>query len=152
MTDLPMPAYYSDLDRRYPGSKFILTLRDKEAWLTSMQSHFERLASKRNPLLDTIHAITYGVFGFSRDRFACVWESHIRNVRHYFRDRPGDLLEINISTDAEWKKLCGYLQKPVPAICFPCLSRPLGPLEKVKRSEWLQKESQLRQVLQGMAE
>ena len=144
VTDLPMSTYYPDLDRRYPGSKFILTLRDEEAWLTSMQSHFERLASKRNPLLDTIHAITYGVFCFDRSRFARVSEAHIRNVRWYFRDRPGDLLEMNVSGTDGWVELCRFLHQPVPAFPFPHLSRSLGPLEKVRRSELVEKQSELR--------
>lgn len=147
VTDLPMPTYYPDLDYRYPGSKFILTLRDEEAWLASMQAHFERQASKRNPPLDTIHAITYRVFFFNRDRFARVWEAHIRSVRYYFRDRPGDLLEMNISRADGWTELSGFLDKPVPAMPFPRLSQSLGQLEKVRRSEWPQKVSQLRQLL-----
>ena len=34
--DTPVPMLYKELDRKWPDSKFILTLRDKEDWLESM--------------------------------------------------------------------------------------------------------------------
>ena len=38
--DLPLPAFYPQLDARYPGSKFILTIRDPETWLVSVRRHW----------------------------------------------------------------------------------------------------------------
>src|SRR5437667_405805 len=32
LTDTPIPSFYRALDARYPGSKFILTVRDSEGW------------------------------------------------------------------------------------------------------------------------
>ena len=39
LSDLPVGAFYRQLDRRYPGSKFILTHRDRESWLASCRSY-----------------------------------------------------------------------------------------------------------------
>lgn len=36
ITDITVAPYYPQLDRAYPGSKFILTVREKGAWLRSM--------------------------------------------------------------------------------------------------------------------
>ena len=32
-TDNPIPLLYQELDRRHPGSRFIHTTRDEQAWL-----------------------------------------------------------------------------------------------------------------------
>ena len=38
--DNPWPVLYRDLDEAYPGSKFILTLHDPQAWIASLVRHF----------------------------------------------------------------------------------------------------------------
>ncbi|MBL0299362.1 MAG: hypothetical protein IPQ21_19985 [Betaproteobacteria bacterium] len=40
LTDTPIPSFYRELDRRYPGAKFILTVRDMESWLLSCKRQF----------------------------------------------------------------------------------------------------------------
>ena len=46
--DLPIVINYKKLDKKYPNSKFILTTRDFDSWLASMQNHYRRFpASKR---------------------------------------------------------------------------------------------------------
>ena len=35
--DFPIPLMYKKLDVKYPSSKFILTVRDKNSWLGSVQ-------------------------------------------------------------------------------------------------------------------
>lgn len=38
--DNPWPIVYRELDQKYPGSKFILTIRDTDKWLSSAVRHF----------------------------------------------------------------------------------------------------------------
>src|SRR5688572_13581789 len=38
--DIPVAPYYAQLDTIYPDSKFILTVRDKDSWLTSAEVHW----------------------------------------------------------------------------------------------------------------
>src|SRR6186713_1622253 len=45
LSDTPICATYQALDRAYPGSRFILTVRDKESWLESCHQYW------RGPLL-----------------------------------------------------------------------------------------------------
>ena len=47
------------------------------------------------------------------------YERHNREVLDYFRDRPGDLLVIDLPGDAGWEKLCAFLGHPVPDEPFP---------------------------------
>lgn len=53
VADITVAPYFKDLDRAWPGSKFILTTRDRGAWLASMQKiNADWLAyANRNPLL-----------------------------------------------------------------------------------------------------
>ena len=38
--DNPWPLFYEDLDRWYPGSRFIFTVRSPDAWIDSAVAHF----------------------------------------------------------------------------------------------------------------
>jgi len=47
LTDITTVPYYQQLDKIYPGSKFILTVSDREGWLKSCRNHwFNRPAFK----------------------------------------------------------------------------------------------------------
>ena len=43
--DTPWYYIYKDLDRLYPGSKFVLTIRDEEKWYRSVKRHIGDLRS-----------------------------------------------------------------------------------------------------------
>ena len=131
-TDSPVPAYFEELDRRYPGSKFIYTTRpDLDDWLDSCQRQFARM---NDGTVNGIRLAQYGVSEFSRDRFANVYHRHDARVREYFRDRPGDLLEFDLFSGEGWEKLATFLGQPVPSGRFPSIRRNLGDLTKVTRS------------------
>lgn len=129
LCDTPVVPYYPQLDEAFPGSKFILTLRDdREAWLASV----ERLWRSRphiptHPYHKFITAAVYGTWHFSRSRFAYVYDRHVENVRSYFEDRTDDLLELRICDGEGWKQLAPFLGMDVPPATFPhadFLSRP----------------------------
>jgi len=67
--------------------------------------------------------VAYGGLTFhdeSRLRYA--YESHERNVREYFLDRPKDLLIMDIVGGDGWDKLCEFLGRDLPKAPFPHLS------------------------------
>ena len=35
-TDIPVIPHYKELDKRFPNSKFVYTIRDKQEWLNRM--------------------------------------------------------------------------------------------------------------------
>ena len=43
VVDISVAPFYAQLDIAFPGSKFILTVRDEAAWLASMKSHFSNV-------------------------------------------------------------------------------------------------------------
>lgn len=121
LCDTPVVPYYPQLDEAFPGNKFILTLRDdREAWLASV----ERLWCSRphiptHPYHKFITAAVYGTWHFSRSRFAYVYDTHVRNVRRYFQNRPEDLLELRICDGEGWEQLSPFLGMDVPSATFP---------------------------------
>lgn len=122
--DNPWPLLYKDLDRLYPGAKFILTTRAPRSWLRSMRQYFGNYEAPAESWI-------YGE-GITplRNPFKClkVYRRHNREVRQYFKDRPGDLLEFDLGKGQGWRDLCAFLGRPVPAIPFP-RSNASGSLE-----------------------
>lgn len=111
--DIPVVAYYKSLDKQFPGSKFIFTYRNKTDWLFSMEKHFE-LANNifLNPWRKKIRSMVYGQIDFNKDIFSKKFDEHYCDVMNYFRDRPQDLLILNVEdTDTvKWTKLKTFLQ------------------------------------------
>ena len=147
------------MDREYPGSKFILTVREKEDWTNKWAEIFPESSMDQNSfskyklllnrkinnsggiinflkkaksykyLLEMPHRVrrieffriaAYGMINLNnRERMSYVYDLHIKNVKEYFKDRPEDLLIMNIFEGDGWEKLCCFLSKPVPDIPFP---------------------------------
>ena len=140
-TDIPIAPFYAQLDGIYPNSKFILTVRDRESWLSSVSHHWEFMWQWAEhdrhfcEFLKFITACAYGVHRFQRARFTYVYDRHLRNVREYFRKRPQDLLVLDICSGDGWERLCPFLGVPVPERPFPVANRRE---DKVDRVDWMQ--------------
>jgi 3'-phosphoadenosine 5'-phosphosulfate (PAPS) 3'-phosphatase len=120
LTDTPIPSFYRELDARYPGSKFILTVRDADGWLASCKKQFtQRFAQLQTDAHRRLFLDLYGTDVFDQERFASGYDRFVHGVGEYFRHRPGDLLMINITAGEGWEKLCPFLGRPVPDIAFP---------------------------------
>lgn len=120
-TDTPVSPFYAQLDRAWPGSKFILTVRDKASWLRSAEAHWRVL--KEGPraneqqfqaYVDFISACVYGCSYFNAERFSFAYDTHVKNVREYFAGRPDDFLLLDIVGGEGWGPLCDFLEVPVP--------------------------------------
>ncbi len=109
--DWPWPMLYREVDARYPGSKFILTTRaDVDIWLKSLRTHADRRAGRTR---------VWQSFGMRPGEFDAAkarqrYLQHIDEVRAYFRDRPGDLLEICWERGDGWQQLAAFLGLPAP--------------------------------------
>lgn len=92
--------YFPQVDKTYPGSKFIYTVRDKDSWLASIKAHMQRAVERIGiNALTSIHT-HMGIFGtylFNEDRFSFVYDEHSSLVQRYFFDRPADILKFDIS-------------------------------------------------------
>jgi hypothetical protein len=99
-------------DVQYPGSRFILTVRDLEDWLDSRRRHIEKDQQMRG----TDHE---GVMNVDIDGWRTEWLRHEAVVRAYFANRPTDLLVLDITAGQGWEPLCEFLGHPVPDARFP---------------------------------
>ncbi len=126
ITDTPAVPFYPQFDNVYPGSKFILTVREKQSWLASCEKHWQ--GSKVPPndppfwqrFANAIDLCVYGCNAFNRDRFSYVYDRHLGNVHEYFRTRSADLLVMNICEGDGFELLCPFLGIPVPeGLKFP---------------------------------
>jgi hypothetical protein len=123
--DIPVAPFYAELDSEYPGSRFVLTVREPAAWLRSVELHWELMMDwwHRYPdfkrFQEFISERVYGSIHFSRDRFLHAYETHRRNVEHYFKDRPGDLLVLDLCGGEGWEALCPFLGVEIPHLPFP---------------------------------
>lgn len=122
--DNPIPLFYKKLDKVCPGSKFILTVRDVKTWLPSVEKHFKRHGwLPKNKLIDTCHRALYGIDRFNGRIFKKVFLKHNESVIQYFKDRPEDLLIMNLEAGDGWQKLCHFLCKPMPNTPFCHLNK-----------------------------
>lgn len=125
VSDAPIPHLYRELDNAYPNSKFILTIRNEGEWLRSVEKHFDPRFNEfskewdTDPFTHRMHRQIYGREKFDREVFLAAYRAHNAAVLEYFRDRPNDLLVMNMSAGAGWPELCGFLDMPVRECNYP---------------------------------
>lgn len=132
ITDITVAPFYAQLDKLFPSSKFILTIRNKKSWLSSLQAQWsdksvsDNLFSAQENNMQRrrlLRVATYGIYTFNVERFSYVYDLHYKNVVEYFKDRPETLLILNIYTGEGWEKLCPFLNQPVLEQPFPYMEK-----------------------------
>lgn len=128
--DNPWFWLYRELDQQFPGSKFILSTRGEASWLASAQRYFGNTESD-------FRRLVYGqgsIVG-NEQHYLEYYRKHNTQVREWFKDRPNDLLEIDVIAAPQWEELCGFLKAPIPSQAFPHLnaSQPPSLLNRIKR-------------------
>ncbi len=119
-TDTPIPSFYRELDARYPNAKFILTVRELNPWLISCKKQFnQRATEKRDDATNRLFNDIYDSPFFDNEKFTAGYQRFVNEAMEYFKNRPDDLLIIDISAGEGWEKLCSFLNKPIPDLPFP---------------------------------
>lgn len=125
LSDLPIATLFRQLDTAYPGSKFILTMRNEQSWVDSVRNHWSREHNKFRSFWDTdpfthlIHKEIYGQRNFDADTFLAKYHKHNWDVAYHFAKRPDDLLVMNMDLGAGWPELCKFLGRAVPSMPYP---------------------------------
>jgi hypothetical protein len=118
-TDLPTALRYQALDKKFPGSKFILTRRDRSTWLQSVRDHFQRRpASTLGEWGKQNRKETYGSLVLDKCNFAETHHNHHNDIFAYFGDRK-DLLILDLESDSKWEDLCAFLGHDIPSVPYP---------------------------------
>jgi hypothetical protein len=110
--------YFYLADVQYPGSRFILTVRDLDEWLDSRRRHTER-----NRKLRAAGRYRGDLLEVDLEAWEAEYRRHEAIVRSYFADRPDDLLVYDLTAGEGWEPLCRFLGHPVPDAPFPRANR-----------------------------
>ena len=129
--DVPfsLPDTYSAMDTLFPGSKFILTIRDSaDQWYQSVTEFHKKIVTggRSLPTADQLKRfcyrypgylwegaqMTYGVTEktlYDKAVYTKHYLDHNEAVLRYFSDRPADLLVLNLSDPNAMRSLCQFL-------------------------------------------
>ncbi|KAL2827229.1 hypothetical protein BDW59DRAFT_160517 [Aspergillus cavernicola] len=133
VTDFPCVLFVEELMNAYPDAQIILSTRDLDSWLPSMEwSLYAILRIKRlkilglfdstytRPFLQLIRsalsAWTDGDWK-DRDRLAAGYVAHYAHVRGIAQRRGHKVLEFRVQDD--WGPLCEFLKRERPNKPFP---------------------------------
>lgn len=132
-SDTPVVCRFKELDERYLGSKFILTIRDMRGWLQSCAYHYrhqvklERLPVELKVIFMWHRQQVFRTVSYDPVLFEETYLRHLEHVQQYFLSRPQDLLVLNICAGEGWEKLCPFLGHPVLEVPFPHSNRAPSP-------------------------
>ena len=142
--DIPfsLPYTFQALDMRFPGSKFILTMRDNpDQWYNSLVNfHAKHFGHDKVPDYDDLKNATYIYPGWMLEANRAIYQTpdddlynkeilinhynfHNQSVMEYFRHRPNDLLVINLAEKGSYAKFCEFIGKPCTREEFPWENR-----------------------------
>jgi hypothetical protein len=129
--DVPFsyPFTFIALDQAFPGSKFILTLRDNaEQWYNSLIKFHGKLwgNGKIPPSAEDLKNATYLYKGrpyyvrklvhnvpdddlYNKDILIDHYNTHKKNITNYFRHRPDDLLVLNLKEEDSYARFCQFM-------------------------------------------
>jgi len=143
--DIPfsLPYTYQALDAAFPGSRFILTLRDSpEQWYESLVRFHGKLmrCGDRRPTAADLKQIAYiepgwlyraqrAIYGVTDEQlydpalYIRHYIMHTLNVTEYFRYKPGQLLLLNVADPEAMPRLCDFLGAEFTGQGMPHLNR-----------------------------
>ena len=138
--DVPFscPDTYRHLDDAFPGSKFILTVRDSaEQWYNSLvRFHSKKFGKGKMPTKEDFQNANYVWQGHPWEVFSCryktpeddlynkemminYYNNYNREIIKYFADRSDDFIVINVGESGSYQKLIRFLGIESPYQEFP---------------------------------
>ena len=129
--DWPWFLFYKKLDRKFPNTKFILTIRkDIDAYIKSLRNHHIRERCFEDGFVKS--SWWDPVFDFNKGDYelaAREYEKYNLEVIDYFKSRPDDLLVVCWEHGDAWEEICKFLGKEIPQQDFPHLNHHTDSLE-----------------------
>ena len=119
LIDTPIPLIFEKIDARFPDCKFILTTRDVDLWIRSMKWMFThgKVIWDWSNMVHEYHKSLYHTRRFNEAILRERWFAYHARVQEYFRERPEDLMKIDIDDGFDISELCQWLG--VPEIDIP---------------------------------
>lgn len=118
-SDIPVVLHYKKLDKMFPKSKFIYTIRDN--WADAVEPYFLRKKGRVNQASAQleIRRQVYGSVDWDRELYTNAYTKHDEDVRNYFSDRPDDLLILDIIGGDPVSKVTDFLGIETKLTEFP---------------------------------
>lgn len=129
--DVPFsyPETYKQMDKAFPNSKFILTIRDSpDQWYDSLlKFHSKKFGKGIKPTWETLKSTDYIYKGWSYKNRINLYKmteqqdpydkeiltkhyiNYNNEIKHYFKNRPDDLLVLNLSEENAYQKFCNFI-------------------------------------------
>ena len=119
--DTPVPSLFGKLDKICVGSKFILTTRNKDAWLSSMDWMLTHGQVIWWWDLRTYNLCkeTYGMAKYNKVHFSELYDQFHQKVNEYFKDRPQDLLILDLDKKICTKEIADFLEVEDISLSYP---------------------------------
>ena len=137
-----MPNTYKHLDKAFPNSKFILTVRSSsDEWYDSFIRFQKKIfGGKISPNLSILKRSGYCYTGwmydviksqyntsdndlYNKERLVSIYLKHNQEVMEYFKDRPDDLLVINLKYRKSYLNFCNFLGQRKKLVKFPHVNK-----------------------------
>lgn len=110
-SDIPtVRSQFRQLDRDYPGSRFIHNVRDPDRWIVSRLNHLD---GRYVEFLNIYQEVDLSWMDWVA-KWRRVLAAHEQAVADHFSQRPRDLLRFDIEQDS-LASLAGFLGTPAPA-------------------------------------
>lgn len=118
LVDIPVSCRYKELDRKYPGSKFIFTNRPFADWIESGRNKpSDKVRPNEWAIENRIRM--YGTeHPFDEVKWTDTYYRHQKDILDYFSGR-NDLLVLDLNIIDKWSLLCHFLDRPIPGIEYP---------------------------------
>jgi len=114
ITDIQAAIAYKQLYKIYPYAKFILTTREENLWLNSIEPHWLQVAGingqKLHPNVKNIVTMMWGTTNYSKENVLNVYRNHLREVNDFFSmmntigKYKNNFLTLDITSDS--KSIC----------------------------------------------
>lgn len=141
--DIPFskPGLFKELDKQFPNSKFILTVRDsEEQWYNSLLNFHSKKVGRKPPTEEDLAKVNNIYKGWLLDSMKITWDypkvdlydevsykkkylAHIEDCRAYFKERPNDFLEINVGNEKDFVRLKTFLNVQTNMKTFPWVNQ-----------------------------
>jgi len=122
-TDTPVCARLEEIMEAHPYALYILTTRDLDPWLDSIQAHVTNgnilSGSFRDAEYRACRQKLYGSENFNAYLYEQGFKDYHLLVDELFKNRSGLLLRYPLVDGAGWEPLCEFLGLPVPDWDFP---------------------------------
>jgi hypothetical protein len=123
--DITVSAFYKQLDRAYPESLFILTTREMNKWLESVEAHMSYvLENAPHEHADghpkgAVRELCFSTRGYSEEMYRQAYLDHLSGVQSYFASQNDRLLIVDLTNGDGWEPICSFLGRDIPREPFP---------------------------------